>query len=141
MNPDEEQHLSDLLQQATESPTIINDCTKEQIHPRRFRADLIEQWSRFVPDHSLYHPSHCTVTVRDESVKHQLLYSISSALQEHTREGKIQTAATKIVGGYFPGYTVADLAERMVKVAIGKGPESTAQAFCRDLHEQVATFR
>ena len=141
MNHEEEQHLADLLQQATDSTTIINNYTKEQIHISRFRTALTKQWTSFVPDMNLYRPKNYTVRVQDEAVQQQLVDIVANALQEHTREGRIQTAAIATVGGFFPGYALVDLVERMVRVAIGKGPQSAAQAFYRELQDQAATYR
>ena len=141
MTIEREQLLADLLEQALESAVITNHYSKEQPHISRFRDALTRQWSRFVPDLNLYHPRNYKVTVQDEAVQKQLVYVVSSVLKDHTTEDRVQTAATATIGGYFQGYELVDLVERMVKVAIGKGSQPTAHAFYKDIRDQVATYR
>ena len=57
------------------------------------------------------------------------------------REGRVQTAAIVTVGGYGPGFTLADLIGRLVEVAIGRGHLHTARAFYRAIREARITYR
>ena len=141
MNPEEEQHLADLLQQATDNVTIVNRYTKERANAKWLQATLIKQWNRFVPRINVYHPESYIITVQNHGVYQQLLDAVAGALHDHTYEERVQTATTSIVGGMYPGYSIEDLAERLIRVAIAKGPQLAAQTFYRDIHDQVATYR
>ena len=61
----------------------------------------------------LNHPRYYTATLTSGEVQDQLLATVNRELAQYVREGRVQTAAIVTVGGYGPGYTLADLVGRL----------------------------
>ena len=60
---------------------------------------------------------------------------------ENVREDRVQSAAIVAVGGYGPGFSLGDLVERLVIVAIGRGHEHVAAEFYRAVDGGAAVYR
>ena len=135
------QLLANLLERAIGSVVVTHDRSKQRIDIPTYRQKLLSHWNRHWPDLGLNHPRHFTPTVTSDELHEQLLATVSRELEQHVRDGRVQTAAIVTVGGYGPGFTLADLVGRLVEVAIGRGHWHAARALYEGAQGADATYR
>ena len=131
MSTPQVEHLAHLLERAIGSAVITHNRWHQRIDVPTYRKNLLSYWERHWPVLDLNHPTHDTPTLKDNELQEQLLAIVGQELGENVRDGRVQTAAIATVGGYGPGFTLADLVGRLVEVAIGRGSWHAASAFVR----------
>ena len=143
MNHEEEQLLAELLRTATDRAIATNRFTNETMSIRQFQVALAQQRPKILPEVSLSqnHPDYYNITIQGEEVQQKLTNLVEKVLQGHIHNGKVQTAAVSIFGGLGSGHPITHLIQKMVRVAILKGPEQVANDFRREIQEQVATYQ
>ncbi len=141
MSDPQVEHLAGLLERAIGSVVVTHNRSKQRIDIPTYRQKLLSRWNRHWPDLDLNHPRYYTPTITSDELHEQLLASVSQELAPHMRDGRVQTAAIVTVGGYGPGFTLADLVGRLVEVAIGRGHWHAARAFYEGVQGADATYR
>ena len=141
MSDHQVERLANLLERAVSSVVVTHDYSKQQIDVPTYRQKLLRHWDRHWPALDLSHPRFYTPTLASGELRERLLGTVNRELEQYVREGRVQTAAIVTVGGYGPGFTLADLVGRLVEVAIGRGHLHTARAFYRTIRETRITYR
>ena len=141
MSDHQVERLANLLERAVGSVVVTHDYSKQQINVPTYRQKLRRHWDRHWPTLDLNHPTYYTPTLASGELQERLLGTVSRELDQHVREDRVQTAAIVTVGGYGPGFTLADIFSRLIEVAIGRGHWQAACAFYQVVHEARAAYR
>ena len=141
MSTDEVPRLADLLERAVANVVVTHDRTNQQLDVSTYRDKLQRHWSHHWPELDLNHPNQYTPAIVRPEIHEELLATARSALGENVREDRVQSAAIVAVGGYGPGFSLGDLVERLVIVAIGRGHEHVAAEFYRAVDGGAAVYR
>ena len=141
MSTDEVPRLADLLERAVANVVVTHDRTNQQLDVSTYRDKLQRHWSHHWPEPDLNHPNQYTPAIVRPEIHEELLATARSALGENVREDRVQTAAIVTVGVYGPGFSLGDLVERLVIVAIGRGHEHAAVEFYRAVDGGSAVYR
>ena len=99
MTDQQVQLLANLLERAIGSVVVTHDRSKQRIDIPTYQQKLLSHWNRHWPDLDLNHPRHFTPTVTSDELHEQLLATVSRELEQHVRDGRVQTAAIVTVGG------------------------------------------
>lgn len=141
MSDHQVERLANLLERAVSSVMVTHDYSKQQIDVPTYQQKLRRHWDRHFPASDLSHPRYYTPTAASGELQDQLLATVRRELDQHVREGSVQTAAIVAVGGYGPGFTLVDVVGRLIEVAIGRGHWHAAPAFYQGIREARITYR
>ena len=133
--------ISGLLAKAVARATITNQYTKKPVDISWFRGNLQLHWTRHLPDANTNHPRDFHVSIDDKVLMDQLMEALGLALERNTQDDRVQTATMGIVLGYGPGFEMAELAERLLIVAIGRGHQHAARNLFKGIQEGVAEYQ
>ena len=141
MSDPQVERLADLLERAVGSVVVTHDYSKQQINVPTYRKKLQRHWDRHWPALDQSHATCYTPTIASDELQERLLETVSRELKQHVRENRVQTAAIVTVGGDGRGIALADIASRLIEVAIGRGCWQAARAFYQGVHEDRAAYR
>ena len=135
------EYLAELLECAMGGVVITRDYTGQLIDLPTYRQMLRRCWDRHWPSREPNHPRHYSPNLLSKGLRECLIATVSQDLAENIHEGRVQTAAIATVGGYGGGFTLDDLAGRLVEVAIARGPRYAANAFYQGIREDRVAYR
>ena len=141
MSDDQVESLANLLEHSINSVVVTHGHSKQQIDVPTYRRLLQRHWDRHWPDLDLNHPRYYTPVLDSGEMQQRLLAALNNDLDQYVRDGRVQTAAIVTVGGYGPGFTLADLVGRLLEVAIGRGSRHAACAFYQGISETHIAYR
>ena len=135
--------ISVLLEKAVARVTITNQYTKTPVDINWFRGNLQLHWTRHVPDFNMNinPPRHFRISIDDKVLMDQLVEALGLALEGNIQDDRVQTATMATVLGYGPGFEMAELAERLLIVAIGRGHQHAARNLFKGIQQGVAEYK
>ena len=133
--------LALILERAVGEVVLTHTYTKQRIDVATYRQKLQRNWGFHWPDLDLDHSSYYRPTIANGETRELLLDTVKEALNQFVRDDRVQTAAIVLVGGYGTGFTLDDVVDRLVEVAIGRGTRKAAYAFLQGIHGSPITYR
>lgn len=134
------EELKRLLDEAITNLTISDRFGSRSMSVDQYRSNLVALWDSFRPELAL-HIGRFSPRVTDESAHQKLTIAITDSFGNLLREGRIQLAGTKILGGSFPGYELPLMLRRLIDVSLVRGSSSTVERFVNYLDGRPARYR
>ena len=139
MNPENEQALAALLQEALKSVSITR-ATSEKLSPAAYRQSVLRYRNVYDPNLRMVIFTH-DIHIGDSGVREAILGLLRMELEQFLQEDRTYAATYAIFGGMGSGSTLQEILENLVKAAIVHEPKAAAKAFYDELASGCLPYR
>ena len=136
------QNLATLLKEAMRSVVIKHGSANMGMPPEMYRRNLQNSWDTYT--NSLHFYNYVFLLepdIENARAREEILQVVRNELAQYIHEDKIQTATHAIFGGIGQAFPLDTLLKQLLKVAIVRGEQHTAQAFFRCVENTRASYQ